>query len=59
MIAQSKVQNLYQPQTILSEEQLDKLCILSEKIVKDRTIDKSLDLTNLTGLFIFMLLSRP
>jgi hypothetical protein len=56
---QTKVQNLYSPNLVLSEEQLDKLCILSEKIVNDRTIDKSLDLLNLTGLLLFMLLSRP
>lgn len=38
---------------------LDRLCILSQNILKDNSVDKSLDLTSLTGLFVFMLLSRP
>jgi hypothetical protein len=38
---------------------LDRLCLLVGKIGKERTIDKNYDLTSLTGLFVFMLLSRP
>jgi hypothetical protein len=49
---------IYVSHQVLSEEQLDRLCVLAETLLKQKTIDKNLDLLNLTGLLLFMLHSR-
>lgn len=49
---------IYDPNQVLSEEQLDRLCMHAENLLKLKTIDKNFDLLNLTGLLLFMLHSR-
>ena len=57
-IVQKQGKNIYSPNVVLSEEQLDKLSVLAQKVQKDKCIEKNLDMLNMTGLLLFMLLSR-
>lgn len=50
--------NIYQPNHVLADDQLDQLSAIATKIQKDKFIDKNLDMPTMNGLLLFMLLSR-
>ena len=49
---------LYSPNVVLGDDQIEQLSAIATKIQKEKFIDKNLDLTLMTGLLLFMLLSR-
>ncbi len=55
----SKGQYIYEASKVLSDEQLEKLHTHASNLVQQRRIDKNMDVIDLCGLLLFMLLSRP
>jgi len=52
-------QYLYEATKVFADEQLEKLNITALNLVQKRVIDKNWDSLTITGLVLFMLLSRP
>lgn len=52
-------QYLYEAIKVFSDEQLERLNVTALTLVQKRVIDKNWDSLTITGLVLFMLLSRP